>query len=79
LRDGFDRVADNETMWTKHLATARRLFKEAELSSQRPSERLRTPKPVLASRVASGRGAMEQPNNTDDVARLDVRFWWRCS
>jgi CIC family chloride channel protein len=62
-------------MWTKHLATARRLFKEAELSSQRPSERLRTPKPVLASRVASGRGAMEQPNNTDDVARLDVRFW----
>jgi H+/Cl- antiporter ClcA len=41
----------------------------------RVSERRRTPEPLLASRVPSGRGAMEQPNNTDDVARLDRRFW----
>jgi chloride channel protein, CIC family len=39
------------------------------------SERKRTPEPMLARRVPSGRGAMEQPNNTDDLARLDVRFW----
>ncbi|MCW2708002.1 MAG: Chloride channel core [Frankiales bacterium] len=57
------------------LATARRLFSRLAVTRQRPSERLRTPRPLLTSRVASGRGAMEQPNNTDDVARLDLRFW----
>jgi CIC family chloride channel protein len=39
------------------------------------SERQRIPEPLLARRVPSGRGAMEQPNNTNDLARLSVRFW----
>jgi CIC family chloride channel protein len=39
------------------------------------NERTRHPQPLLPSRLPSGRGAMEQPNNTDDVADLSVRFW----
>lgn len=40
------------------------------------SERLRVPQPVLKRRVPSGRGAMEQPNVTDDGdAALTPQFW----
>ncbi len=40
------------------------------------SERLRVPQPVIRRRVASGRGAMEQPNATHDGdAALSPRFW----
>ena len=39
------------------------------------NERSRHPQPLLSRRMPSGRGAMEQPNNTDDLAALDVRFW----
>ena len=39
------------------------------------SERQREPAPMMARRLPSGRGAMEQPNNTSDTARLTVRFW----
>lgn len=39
------------------------------------SERVRTPPPRLSRRVASGRGATEQPNNTDDVVALTPRLW----
>lgn len=42
----------------------------------RPSERVRNPKPLIARRIASGRGATEQPNACgDDVAALTPRFW----
>jgi len=41
-----------------------------------PSERRREPKPLLRNRIASGRGAMEQPNATGDGdVPLTVRFW----
>ncbi|MGI8667993.1 MAG: chloride channel protein [Jatrophihabitans sp.] len=40
------------------------------------SERLRQPQPLLKKRMPSGRGAMEQPNATDDgEAILSLRFW----
>jgi len=40
------------------------------------SERQRVPQPLIKKRIASGRGAMEQPNVTDDGdARLTPRFW----
>ena len=40
------------------------------------SERLRVPQPVIKHRIASGRGAMEQPNVTNDgEAALSPRFW----
>ena len=40
------------------------------------SERLRVPPPLIKRRIASGRGAMEQPNVTHDgEARLTPRFW----
>jgi chloride channel protein, CIC family len=40
------------------------------------SERLRVPPPMIKRRIASGRGAMEQPNVTDDgVTRLTPQFW----
>lgn len=40
------------------------------------SERLRQPQPVIKHRIASGRGAMEQPNVTGDGdAALTGRFW----
>ena len=40
------------------------------------SERLRIPPPLIRHRIASGRGAMEQPNVTHDTAaRLTPRFW----
>jgi len=40
------------------------------------SERLRVPQPLIKRRVASGRGAMEQPNVTGDGdAALTPRFW----
>jgi len=42
----------------------------------RESERQRVPQPLIKSRIASGRGAMEQPNVTNDgEARLTPRFW----
>ena len=48
------------------------------MSSDQPqSERLRVPQPLIKSRIASGRGAMEQPNVTHDgEARLTPRFWF---
>lgn len=40
------------------------------------SERLRVPQPVIKKRIASGRGAMEQPNVTGDgAAALTPTFW----
>jgi CIC family chloride channel protein len=40
------------------------------------SERLRVPPPLIKKRIASGRGAMEQPNVTADGAtRLTPQFW----
>jgi chloride channel protein, CIC family len=40
------------------------------------SERLRVPPPMIKRRIPSGRGAMEQPNVTDDgEARLTPQFW----
>jgi CIC family chloride channel protein len=40
------------------------------------SERLRVPPPLIKRRIASGRGAMEQPNVTADGAtRLTPQFW----
>jgi chloride channel protein, CIC family len=42
----------------------------------RESERLRVPPPMVKRRVPSGRGAMEQPNVTDDGgAALTPQFW----
>jgi H+/Cl- antiporter ClcA len=39
-------------------------------------KRVRVPAPVIARRVPSGRGATEQPNNTDEGdAALTARFW----
>jgi CIC family chloride channel protein len=40
------------------------------------NERLRIPPPLIKRRIASGRGAMEQPNVTHDGdARLTPKFW----
>jgi len=40
------------------------------------SERLRVPPPLIKRRIASGRGAMEQPNITNDgEAALTPKFW----
>lgn len=40
------------------------------------SERQRDPQPLIKRRIASGRGAMEQPNVTHDgAAKLTPRFW----
>ncbi len=40
------------------------------------SERQRVPQPLIKRRIASGRGAMEQPNVTSDGdARLTPKFW----
>lgn len=40
------------------------------------SERLRVPPPLIKRRIASGRGAMEQPNVTaDGDTRLTPQFW----
>ena len=40
------------------------------------SERQRVPQPIIKRRIASGRGAMEQPNITHDGdAALTPRFW----
>jgi H+/Cl- antiporter ClcA len=40
------------------------------------SERQRVPPPLIKHRIASGRGAMEQPNVTHDgEARLTPKFW----
>jgi H+/Cl- antiporter ClcA len=42
----------------------------------RESERRRVPQPFIKRRIASGRGAMEQPNVTDDgPAALSAPFW----
>jgi chloride channel protein, CIC family len=46
------------------------------LAGHRENERLRVPQPLIRRRVASGRGAMEQPNVTGDGdAALTPRFW----
>ena len=39
------------------------------------NERLRVPPPLLKHRIASGRGAMEQPNVTQEQAALTPTFW----
>jgi CIC family chloride channel protein len=40
------------------------------------SERQRVPQPLIKRRIASGRGAMEQPNVTSDGdAALTPMFW----
>ncbi|MBW4030877.1 MAG: chloride channel protein [Acidobacteria bacterium] len=40
------------------------------------NERLRVPAPLIKRRIASGRGAMEQPNATHDgEASLTLKFW----
>ncbi len=39
------------------------------------NERLRVPPPLLKHRIASGRGAMEQPNVTQEQAALTPVFW----
>jgi len=39
------------------------------------NERIRIPPPVLKKRIASGRGAMEQPNVTQEEAALTPTFW----
>jgi chloride channel protein, CIC family len=45
-------------------------------TSEGESERLRVPQPLIKKRIASGRGAMEQPNVTGDGdARLTAPFW----
>ncbi len=42
----------------------------------RPSERVRVPPPLIPRRIASGRGATEQPNASGDgAAALTPRFW----
>lgn len=42
----------------------------------RGPERVRSPRPVLRHRIASGRGATEQPNAVSDAPDvLSVRFW----
>ena len=47
-----------------------------ERKHDRESERLRVPQPMIKKRIASGRGAMEQPNVTHDGdAALSPRFW----
>ncbi|HLI25161.1 MAG TPA: chloride channel protein [Acidimicrobiales bacterium] len=38
-------------------------------------ERVRVPAPLVGRRLPSGRGATEQPNNTNEGAPLTVRFW----
>ena len=45
-------------------------------AAQGESERRRVPQPLVRRRIASGRGAMEQPNATGDGdAALTPRFW----
>ncbi len=47
-----------------------------ERKSGGDSERQRVPQPLIKKRIASGRGAMEQPNVTHDGdAALTPRFW----
>ncbi|HTX00398.1 MAG TPA: chloride channel protein, partial [Acidimicrobiales bacterium] len=46
------------------------------MPAERPSDRVRVPKPALRYRIASGRGATEQPNATGDGDMpLTPRFW----
>jgi CIC family chloride channel protein len=46
------------------------------MDRESPSERQRVPAPLIKHRIASGRGAMEQPNVTHDgPAALTPRFW----
>lgn len=45
-------------------------------SEPRRRERVRVPPPLIPRRIDSGRGATEQPNNTDDgPAALTISFW----
>ena len=47
-----------------------------EVASRSPSERQRSPQPLVRRRLPSGRGAMEQPNITSDGGEiLTLRFW----
>ncbi len=51
-------------------------MRENVVPSSGDSERQRIPQPLIKRRMASGRGAMEQPNVTHDgEARLTPRFW----
>lgn len=44
--------------------------------ADRPPERIRVPRPLIGRRIASGRGATEQPNASGDgAAALTPRFW----
>ncbi|MGH9020519.1 MAG: chloride channel protein [Acidimicrobiales bacterium] len=46
------------------------------MRTRHASERQRIPPPLIKRRIASGRGAMEQPNVTHDgEAALSARFW----
>ena len=54
----------------------RRRLGAMERKNHSESERLRVPQPIIKRRIASGRGAMEQPNVTSDgEARLTWQFW----
>jgi CIC family chloride channel protein len=45
-------------------------------SAESESERVRAPRPLLRHRIASGRGATEQPNAASDAPEvLSLRFW----
>ena len=65
------------TQWTMvTYSTVRTGNLIGEEMQERKSERQRFPQPVIKKRIASGRGAMEQPNATDDgPAALSVTFW----
>src|ERR1700689_172841 len=56
--------------------TARARWRFLARAAHGQSERLRVPQPLVRRRIASGRGAMEQPNATGDGdAALTPRFW----
>jgi len=51
-------------------------WSERRPAAHRESERLREPQPLVRRRIASGRGATEQPNaKGDGDAALTPRFW----
>lgn len=49
--------------------------KEPPPRRRRGISRVRQPKPLIAARLPSGRGATEQPNVVSDVVPLTPRFW----
>lgn len=66
-----------KSSWLQHFERVfARDAKRAEKEIKKESERLRVPQPVIKRRIASGRGAMEQPNVTGDgEAALTPIFW----